>query len=90
MATGRCERDPSTDLRGALAPPQGDHFAATTEPSKLAGILRAMDGYEGNLTVRCALRLAPLVFVRPYLLVASTGPLVNAIPLVARHRELAR
>jgi integrase len=65
VATGRCERDPSTDLRGALPPAQGDHFAATTEPSKLAGILRAMDGYEGNLTVRCALRLAPLVFVRP-------------------------
>lgn len=65
VATGRCQRDPSTDLRGALPPVQGEHFAATTEPSKLAGILRAMDGYEGNLTVRCALRLAPLVFVRP-------------------------
>jgi integrase len=65
VATGRCERDPSGDLRGALPPAKGKHFAATTEPSKLAGILRAMDGYEGDLTVRCALRLAPLVFVRP-------------------------
>lgn len=65
VATGRCERDPSVDLRGALPPAKGKHFAATTEPSKLAGILRAMDGYEGDLTVRCALRLAPLVFVRP-------------------------
>ena len=65
VATGRCERDPSGDLRGALPPAKGKHFAATTEPIKLAGILRAMDGYEGDLTVRCALRLAPLVFVRP-------------------------
>ena len=65
VATGRCERDPSGDLKGALPPAKGKHFAATTEPSKLAGILRAMDGYKGDLTVRCALRLAPLVFVRP-------------------------
>jgi integrase len=65
VATGRCERDPSADLRGALPPKKGGHFAATTEPSELAGILRAMDGYEGDLVVRCALRVAPLVFVRP-------------------------
>jgi integrase len=65
VASGRCERDPSGDLRGALSPVRGKHFAATTEPKKLAGILRAMDGYEGMLTVQSALRLAPLVFVRP-------------------------
>jgi integrase len=65
VATGRCERDPSGDLRGALSPVKGKHFAATTEPKQLAGILRAMDGYEGMFTVQCALRLAPLVFVRP-------------------------
>jgi integrase len=65
VATGRCGHDPSGDLRGALPPAKGEHLAATTEPSKLAGILRAMDGYEGNLIVQCALRLAPLVFVRP-------------------------
>jgi integrase len=65
IATGRCERDPSSDLRGALQPVKGGHFAAATEPSKLGEILRAIDGYEGMLTVRCALRLAPLVFARP-------------------------
>jgi integrase len=65
VATGRCEGDPSRDLRGALPPAKGNHFAATTEPSKLAGILRAMDGYQGHPIVRCALRLAPLLFVRP-------------------------
>jgi integrase len=65
VATGRAQRDPSGDLRGALPPVKGTHFAATTEPKRFAEILRALDGYEGTLTVRCALRLAPLVFVRP-------------------------
>jgi integrase len=64
-ATGRCKSDPSRDLRGALAPFKGKHFAATTDPTRLAGILRALDGYQGTLAVCCALRLAPLVFVRP-------------------------
>jgi integrase len=65
VATGRCQGDPSRDLRGALPPVKAGHFAATTDPPRLAEILRAMDGYAGTLTVRCALRLAPLVFVRP-------------------------
>jgi len=65
VATGRADRDPSGDLRGALAPAKGEHFAATTDPKRVGEILRAMDGYEGTLIVRCALRLAPLVFVRP-------------------------
>jgi len=65
VATGRAERDPSGDLRGALPPVKGTHFASVTEPKKVAEMLRALDGYEGTLTVRCALRLAPLVFVRP-------------------------
>ena len=65
VATGRALRNPSGDLRGALSPVKKSHFAAATEPKPVADILRAMDGYEGTLTVRCALRLAPLVFVRP-------------------------
>ncbi len=65
VATGRAKRDPTRDLRGALPPYKSTHFAAVTEPDKLAELLRIMDGYEGTLTVRCALRLAPLVFVRP-------------------------
>jgi integrase len=65
IATGRCERDPSGDLRGALPPVKGTHFAATTDPAHLAGILRSIDGYKGNLVVRSALRLAPQLFVRP-------------------------
>jgi integrase len=65
VATGRAMRDPSGDLRGALPPASGKHFAATTDPKRVAEILRAIDGYEGTLTVRSALRLAPLLFVRP-------------------------
>lgn len=65
VATGRAERDPSGDLRGALPPVKGEHFASVTEPKKAAEVLRALDGYEGTLPVCCALRLAPLVFVRP-------------------------
>ncbi len=65
VATGRAMRDPSGDLRGALPPAKGDHFAATTEPKQVAELLRTLDGYQGTFTVACALRLAPLVFVRP-------------------------
>jgi len=65
VATGRAKRDPSGDLRGALPPVKGTHFASVTDPKKVAEVLRALDGYEGTLTVCCALRLAPLVFVRP-------------------------
>ena len=65
VATGRAQRDPTPDLRGALSSYRAEHFAAVTDPARLAELLRIMDGYEGTLTVRCALRLAPLVFVRP-------------------------
>ena len=65
VATGRCQRDLSADLRGALPPVKGNHFAATTEPAQLGPILRALDGYRGDPIVCCALRLAPLLFVRP-------------------------
>ncbi|MDA1305579.1 MAG: integrase arm-type DNA-binding domain-containing protein [Nitrospirae bacterium] len=65
VATGRADRDISSDLRGALSPVNGKHFSSVTEPEKVPELLRALDGYEGTLTVRCALRLAPLVFVRP-------------------------
>ncbi len=65
IATVRVERDPSGDLRGALTPVKGEHFAAITDPKRVSELLRVIDGYQGTLTVKCALRLAPLVFVRP-------------------------
>jgi integrase len=65
VATGRAERDPSGDLRGALPPKQEKHHASFTDPKSLAGLLRAIDAYDGSTVVRQALRLAPMVFVRP-------------------------
>ena len=65
ISTGRCERDITADLRGALKPVEEQHFAAVTTPSEIGGILRAIDGYTGTFVVRSAFRLAPLVFVRP-------------------------
>ncbi len=65
VATGRADRDPSGDLRGALPPVKRNHFASVTEPKLVAEILRSIDAYQGTLIVRCALQLAPLVFVRP-------------------------
>ena len=65
VQTGRAVRDPSGDLRGALPTAKPVHMAAVTEPKQVAELLRAFDAYEGTLIVRCALQLAPLVFVRP-------------------------
>lgn len=65
VATGRAQRDPSGDLRGALPPADEKHLASVTDPKSFGALLRAIDSYEGSIVVRAALRLAPLVFVRP-------------------------
>lgn len=64
--TARAERNPANDLSSeALKPVRVTHRAAVTEPVKVGGLLRALDGYTGHFVTICALRLAPLVFVRP-------------------------
>jgi integrase len=66
IATSRARRNPAADLRGALPPvPDDNHFPSITDPDKVGELLRAIDGYKGNLTTLCALRLSPLVFLRP-------------------------
>ena len=65
VASGRCERNFCVDLRDALTPVVESHFAAVTKPAEIARVVRALDVYKGTFTVQCALRLAPLVFVRP-------------------------
>jgi len=65
IATGRAKHDISADLKGALAPKATENYAALTEPPKVGELLRAIDGYVGQPTTRAALRLAPLLFVRP-------------------------
>lgn len=65
VATGRAPRDISADLKGALSPVVTKHHASIIEPKKVGELLRAIDGYQGTLIVKAALKLAPLVFVRP-------------------------
>ena len=65
VATGRAERDVAADLIGALVPVESRNFAAITDPAEVAGLLRAIDGYQGELVTQFALKLSPLVFVRP-------------------------
>lgn len=65
VATGRAERDPTGDLRGALPTASGGHFASITEPASVGELLRAIDGFKGTFIVQCALKLAPMLFVRP-------------------------
>lgn len=65
IATGRAERDPCPDLKGAIPPAKAEHFAAITTPKEVAELLRAIDGFRGTFVVKCALLLAPLLFVRP-------------------------
>lgn len=65
IATGRSERDPSVDLRGAIPPKKTNHYATITEPKAIADLLQSIQGYKGYYIVKCALELAPLLFVRP-------------------------
>ncbi len=65
VATGKATRDPTTDLRGALKPTVVKHRAAITDPSGLAKLLRDIDNYSGHHSTVCALKLSPLVFIRP-------------------------
>ena len=62
---GAVSRDVTADLKGALPATTVKHMAAFTEPRDVAELLRALDGFNGTLTVQCAIKLAPLVFVRP-------------------------
>jgi integrase len=65
IATGRAKRDPSADLKGALAPKASKNYAAITDPTQVGQLMRAIAEYDGQRTTHAALRLAPYVFVRP-------------------------
>ena len=65
IATGRADRDPTPELRGALKPVLVKHMAAITDPKRVGDLLRAIESYKGMPITRAALQLAPLVFVRP-------------------------
>ncbi len=65
VAEGSAKRNPVPDLRGALPPAERKAFASVKDPKAVGELLRAIDGYTGSFVTKCALRLAPLVFVRP-------------------------
>lgn len=65
VATGRAERDLSGDLRGALPPVATRHNASITDTKVIGQLLRDIRAYEGSFVTRCAVLLAPHVFVRP-------------------------
>lgn len=65
IATGRAQRNPADDLRGALEQTTTRHLSSLTDPEEIAPLLRALHGYQGTAVVAAALKLAPLVFVRP-------------------------
>jgi integrase len=65
IATGKASRDPSADLRGALAPERERHFGALTKPTEVAGLMRGIASYQGSFVVRSALRFTALTFARP-------------------------
>jgi integrase len=65
VATGRAERDPTADLKGSLPPVSETHHASLTKPDDVGALMRAIGGYAGTLVTAAALKLAPLVFVRP-------------------------
>jgi integrase len=77
IATGRAERDTAADLRGVLPPAKEKHHAAITDPKAIGGLLRAIDGYQGAFVTQCAMRLAPLTFVRPGELRAAAWSEIN-------------
>lgn len=65
VAVGLAERDVTADLRGALAEIPKAHFAAITEPKQAGGLMRSIFDYTGHPSTVAALKLSPLVFVRP-------------------------
>ncbi|MHB1221272.1 MAG: tyrosine-type recombinase/integrase [Gammaproteobacteria bacterium] len=65
ISTLRCTNNPAYPIRNSLQKTQAKHFATILDPIKIGKLLRAIDTYQGSFQIQCALKLAPLVFVRP-------------------------
>lgn len=61
---GYTKYDVASRLSEALPPVQSQHFAAITDPAEIGHLLRAIDDYQGDISVTYALRIMPYVFVR--------------------------
>jgi hypothetical protein len=66
IGLGLCERDITSDFRGLLEAPTVEHHAAITDPAAVGALLCKIDRYAGRALTRLALKLSPLVFVRPH------------------------
>jgi integrase len=65
IASGRVEFNPAAGLVGTIKPVKHKHMAAPTEPKAVSELLKAIEDFSGSFVVKCALRLAPMLFVRP-------------------------
>ncbi|RIX84029.1 tyrosine-type recombinase/integrase [Acidovorax cavernicola] len=65
VVSGLAERDVTADLSEALASKASRHFAAITEPKRVGDLIRSIHAYSGHPSTVAALKLSPLVFVRP-------------------------
>jgi len=65
IASGKAHHDVAADLRGALEPAIKRSYPAITDPSEVGALMRAIHGYTGHDVAAAALKLAPLLFVRP-------------------------
>lgn len=65
VATGRADSDPSRDLRGALTPWKPEHYPTLTDARDVGRLLRDVEAYEGGFITKCAMKLSPMLFVRP-------------------------
>jgi len=65
VATGRAEQDPTIHLRGAIAAVSKKNRPAIVDPERIGELMRAIDGYRGDVSTEFALKLLPLTFVRP-------------------------
>lgn len=62
IPTGRCDRDPTADLRGVLKTVRVQHHASITDRARVGALMRSIDGYGGSFIVLCALKLSALTF----------------------------
>ena len=94
VATGKASSNPARDLKGALRRPNTKHFPAITEPKRFGDLLRAIDSYAATPVVRAALKLAPMVLLRPGELRFAEWPEIDldaamwTVPAVRMKREL--
>jgi integrase len=94
VATGKAPSNPARDLKGAMRRPMAKHFPAITDPKRLGELLRAMDNYAATAVVRAALKLAPMVLLRPGELRFAEWPEIDldaamwTVPAIRMKREL--